>query len=482
MRIVKYLLYGFGGLVLLAVVALVAAVLIVDGAFVKNRLERTMKQERQRTLKIEGVPKLSLFPKLSLSFGKTTLSERASEKEFLSFESLSASVAVMPLLSNVVAVDAISLTGVSVQVVRAKDGTFNFADLTGEPDDKPKEVKEKAKDELKAELKELPKVRVAEVRIERAQIAYRDEQTGQELRVSDLNLKTGRLEDDTPSDISFSAQVTGKRPDVDLRAELKGAASLNLAKKTFALAKLDGKVRGIAGPVRGLEGQISGSIAANPDRGELNASEFSVVAKGTYEKDAFNLAIAAPQLAVTRGKAAGAAVTAELKMKGPSRNVDAKFKLDGLEGSAEALSIAALALDLDAAVAPNAVKGKISTPVKGNLKAQSWELPKIVADLTITSPNIPQKTVTLPLRASAKANLEKHTAAAELMTTFDESTIHVKLGATKLDPLVATFDLKVDRLNMDRYLPPPKKESNPNEKLDLSMLKGPTATGKAEIG
>jgi AsmA protein len=120
--------------------------------------------------------------------------------------------------------------------------------------------------------------------------------------------------------------------------------------------------------------------------------------------------------------------------------------------------------------------------VKGNLRERSWELPKIVADLTITSPQIPQRTVTLPLRASAKANLEKRTASAELNTTFDESTIQAKFGATRLDPLVATFDLKIDRLNLDRYLPPEKKDSKSNERLDLSPLKGRTATGKAEIG
>jgi AsmA protein len=482
MKVLKWLLYGAGGIVLLVVLAVVAALFIVDGAFVKNRLERKMKDDRQRTLKIEGVPKVSLFPKLGLSFGKTTLSERASEKEFLSFESMSASVAVLPLLSNEVAVDAISLAGLSINVIRAKDGTFNFANLTGDPDEKRDETKDKARDELKAELKELPKIRVAEVRIERAQIAYHDEETGQDLSVKDLNLKTGRLEDDTPSDISFSAQVTGRKPDVDLRAELKGAASLNLAKRMFALAKLDGKVRGNAGPVRGLDSQVSGSIAANQPKGELNASEFSVTAKGSYEKDAFTLTIAAPQLAVTPGKAAGKAVTAELKMKGPARNVDARFKLDGVEGSAEALSITALALDLDAAIAPNHVKGRISTPVKGNLKAREWELPKIVADLTIASPSIPQKTVTLPIRASAAANFAKQSASAQVTTTFDESTIQAKLGATKLEPLVATFDLKIDRLNLDRYFPPSKKESNPNERLDLSALKGPSATGKAEIG
>ena len=477
MKALKYLGYGVGGLVLLAVVALAVALFVIDGAFVKNRLERLMK-EKQRTLVMEGVPKVSLFPKLGLALGRTTLSERSSDKEFLSLESMNVSVDVMPLLSRAAAVDAVSIAGLKVNIVRAKDGTFNFSDLAAPSGDAAKE-KEK---EGKPEEQERFKVRVDEVRIERAQIAYRDESTGQELRVNDLSLKTGRLEDDTPSDISFSAHVVGKRPDSDLRAELKGAASLNLAKGTFALAKLDGKVNGSAGPVRSLDARVTGSIAANPDRGELKASEFNLAAKGNYEKDAFSVVLAAPQLSVTPGKAGGAAVTAELKVKGPSRNIDARFKLDGVEGSAEALSIAAIALDLNAAVAPNAVKGKLATSLKGNLKAQIWEAPRIVAELSITSPSIPQKTVTLPINASATANLAKHTAAFEVATRFDESTILAKLGATRFDPLAATFSLNIDRLNLDRYLPPARKDSKPNEPIDLSALKGPTATGKAEIG
>ena len=40
MRILKYVLYGLSGIVLLVVLAIVAALVIVDGNFVKNRLER----------------------------------------------------------------------------------------------------------------------------------------------------------------------------------------------------------------------------------------------------------------------------------------------------------------------------------------------------------------------------------------------------------------------------------------------------------
>ncbi len=435
MKALKYLLYGAGGLVLLAVLALAAAMLIVDGAFVKNRLERMMKEEKQRTLRIEGEPKLSLFPKLALSLGKTTLSERASDKEFLSLESMSVSLGVMPLLAREVALDAFSITGLKVNVVRAKDGSLNVADLIGAPAVKPEGAP--------AEEKAPPKVRIAEVKIERAQLAYRDEKTGQELRVNDLNLKTGRLEDDTPSDIAFSAHITGKRPDADLRAQLTGAASINIAKRTFALAKLDGKAGGSAGAVRGLDARVTGSLAADPERGEFRASEFNLAAKGSYEKDAFNLSVAAPQLEVSRSKAGGKAVSADLKVQGPQRNVNARFRLEGVEGSAEALSIAKLVLDLEAALAGISTKGRAE--------------------------------------GSLKANLAKQSLNADLSAKFDESTIKAKLAATRLAPLVATFDVNADRLNVDRYAPP-KKDANPNEPLDLSALKGPTASGKVEIG
>jgi len=435
-KLLKYTLWGVGAIVALLAAALAAIVLVVDGAFVKSRLERFMQEERQRTLTIEGEPRLSLFPTLALSLGKTTLTERANDREFLSLEAMNVSIAVMPLLAREVAVEAFSVSGLKVNVVRRKDGSMNFSDLAGAPAARPAMAPH--------DREAPPKVRIAEVKIERAQLAFRDEQTGQELRVSDLNLKTGRLEDDTPSAISFSAQVTGKKPEVNLRAQLAGAASLNLAKRTFALAKLDGRMNGNAARVRGLEARVNGSLSANPERGEFRASDFSVAAKGSYENDAFSVAATAPQIEVGPRKAAGTAVTAELKVKGPQRNVDARFRLEGIEGSAEALSIASLALDFNAAAAGISTKGKA--------------------------------------QAALKANLAQQTLNADLTANVDESALKAKLGLTKFAPLAATFDLNVDRLNLDRYVPPKKEPANPNEPVDLSALKGPTANGKVEIG
>jgi len=433
MKAFKFLFYGLAGLVILALLGLGAAVMIVDGQFVKTRLERAMK-EKNRTLRIEGTPQLKLFPVAGIALGKTTLSEPGSEKAFVSLDSADVAIVVMPLLSGEVAVEKLNVAGLMVNVVKGKNGKMNFADLLGP--DNPEQ----------ATHRDPPKVRIAEINVERTQLSYRDDATGQEASIADLTLKTGRLDGATPGPVTLSAHVTGRKPALDIRAQASGALRFNLAKQEIAF---DG---------------------------------FSAGAKGRLDQDSLSAEFSAPKLDITPAKASGSEVKGTVQVKGPQRNVNLVFRIDGIQGSADALSLAAVALDIDATASGNSVKGKVSTPVKGNLKARSWELPKISANLTIAGPAIPQKTVTLPIQASARADLAKQTAALDLTTKFDESSIQAKLGASRFRPLAATFDVVIDRLNLDRYLPADSKESKGDEKVDLSSLKGKTVSGKVAIG
>jgi len=469
MKVLRYALYAGGGLVALLIVALVAAVMIVDGAFVKAKLERYMKDEKQRTLAIEGTPKLSLFPVFRLSLGKTSLSEPKSDKAFVTLEALEVAVRVMPLLSSEVAVDALSVTGFKANLVRDKEGRMNFADLLGPEDDK-------------HEKKSPPKVRIAEVKIAGAGVAFTDLATGQTVAVSDLNLTTGRLEDDAPTPLKLSLAVAGKKPDIALKVQVSGSAKMNLARQAFALAKLDARITGNADALRGLDLQLTGDVAADASKDEYTVDTLSLKAKGTLDRDALTAVFSAPKLRVTPAKAEGQAVVGTLTVKGPGRNVDAKLNIAAVEGSASALSIPGLTLDIDSTVQGNGMKGRIATPVKANLKARVWELPKIVANLTFSGPAVPQKTVTLPITAAVKADLAKQAGSVDLSTKFDETSITAKLGATKFEPLVATFDVAIDKLNVDRYIPADKGDGKADAPIDLSALKGKTVSGKFAAG
>jgi AsmA protein len=469
MKAIKVVLYGMVGLVALAVVALGAAFVIVDGKFVKARLESAMK-EKNRTLNIEGEPRLALFPVFRLTLGKTTLSEPKSDKAFVSLESLDVAVKVMPLVSGEVAVDVLALSGLRANIVRAKDGSMNFDDLAGKREGEP------------AEKKEPPRVRIAEVKIERAQISYTDLASGQTLAIGDLNLKTGRLEDDAPTPLALSASIAGKRPEIALKAQLEAVARINLAAQAFAFSKLDARLSGNAGTLHGLDLRLSGDLAADVRRQEYTVDTLGLQAKGTLERDALTAAFSAPSLRVTHAKAEGQAVTGNLTVKGPGRSIDAKLRMSAVEGSASALSIPSLVLELDSNVAGNGVKGQISTPIKANLAARTWELPKIAANLTFSGPAIPQKTVTLPISASLRADLAKQSVTAEMSAKFDDTSVNAKLGATRLEPLIANFDVAIDKLNLDRYLPADSKDAKSDAPIDLSGLRGKTVSGKLAIG
>jgi AsmA protein len=477
MKLLKYCGYALAGLLVLCAVAIAAAAVIVDGAFVKSRLERYLKEEKQRTLTIEGEPRVRIFPVAGISLGRTVLTEPSSSKVFVALDSLEVGVRVFPALSGEVAVEALALTGLKVNVVKSKSGQFNFQDLLG------KAERDKASVPEAREKRDPPKLRVAEVKIDNAQFAYRDEATGQEVAVSAFNLKTGRLEDDAPSPIDMSVNVAGKRPDLALKVAVKGSARMNLARSSFAFSKLDARVTGNADNLRGLTLAVKGDVAVDGGRQVVDVNGLNVEANGVLDRDSLTLALAAPRIEITSSKASGSAVTGSLKINGPQRSVNANLKIDALAGSATSLSSPDVNLDFDARAEGNAVRARINSALLANLADKAVDLPKIVANLTLSGPMIPQKTVTLPIEASFKVNMARQTLAAGIATKFDESSIRAKLAASKLQPLVADFDIDIDKLNLDRYMKSGgEKSAGGDPPIDLGPLKGRTVTGKIQIG
>ncbi|MDA0225536.1 MAG: AsmA family protein [Proteobacteria bacterium] len=476
MKLVKWAFFSVVGLVVLAIAGIGIAMSVIDGAFVKARAERYMKDEKQRTLQIVGTPTLTLFPVFRLVLGKTTLSEPKSDKVFVSLESMDVAVRVMPLLSGTLAIETLTLAGLNANVMKDNTGRMNFADLAGDH--------AKASNDADDHDGSPPNVSIAGVNIDRAALTYTDVASGQVVSVGEFNLKTGRLDENTPAPVSLSVQVGGRKPAIDMKAKLVGEARFNLKRKIFSISKLDARVLGNAATLRGLDVHARGNLSADAAAQTYSVEGFSVEVKGTLERDQLSASVSAPAISITPQKASGQAVKATVRIKGPKRNVDAKLDIAAVDGTAAALSIPSLKIELDAAAEGNSVKGSIATPLQANLKDRVLDLPKIIARMTITSPAIPQKAVTLPIEASLRLDAGKGSGNGQVQTKFDGSTIRAKFGATKLEPLVANFDVAIDQLNLDRYLPKDSTsgKAKADAPIDLSPLKGPTVSGKIEIG
>jgi AsmA protein len=92
--------------------------------------------------------------------------------------------------------------------------------------------------------------------------------------------------------------------------------------------------------------------------------------------------------------------------------------------------------------------------VAADIAAQTLALEKLAGSIDLANPKMPMKQLKLPLSGNLRADLAKQSAALDLGTRFDESKIALKLKVAKFAPLALGFDLDIDTLNVDKYLPP----------------------------
>jgi AsmA protein len=315
----KYGLIGLGGLLALAVAGAAVFALTFDPNRYKDQVERLAAEKTGRTLKLAGDIKLAFWPSLGADVSKVWLSERDNKTEFLSLDAAHASVKLMPLLKGQAIVDGIRVSGLSANVVKEKDGRFNFSDLlqtkdtaAGQKPAQPKKEEPAAEGGVAFDI--------AGIRIERAAVRYLDKASGQALEISDFKLVTGRIAEKADGKLELAATVKGKNPDVALKVVLDAGYKVDLPAQSYAVSK--------------LQGTIAGSAAGQ-----------NVDAR-----------ISSPELAVATDKAKGS-LNAEFRMP----ELQASVKLAGIEGSAKALVIPQLSADI--------VMKNMKIPVNGSLRA-----------------------------------------------------------------------------------------------------------------
>jgi AsmA protein len=244
----------------------------------------------------------------------------------------------------------------------------------------------------------------------------------------------------------------------------------------------------------------SGRVQADSGRQTLAVDALSLAAKGKTGADSFELKLDVPRLNIAPDKSSGETLNLTANLAGSGRKLAARLVLSGVEGNAKALKIGKLVLDLDATAGESTLKAHLDSPVAADIAAQTVALEKLAGSIDLANPQMPMKQLKLPLSGSLRADLAKQSAALDLGTRFDESKIDLKLKVAKFAPLALGFDLDIDTLNVDKYMPPkpaqektaagPAAAGTPGAgskeaaegKLDFSALKGHDVTGALRIG
>jgi AsmA protein len=501
-KILKYGLLGVGTIVVVAVAGMAYVAATFNPNDYKGRIIQAVKEGTQRNLRLDGDIKLSFYPNIGASLSKVSLSEFKSDKEFAAIESARVSLALMPLLHKQVVVDEVSVSGLKATLVKHRDGSTNIDDLLGQAGQKPQQQKNAA-------VGPPVKFDIASVSVEKTDLGYRDEGSGAQYAIKDLNLKTGRIAIGVPGKIDLSATIQANKPRLDINTQLKTTLTFDPGKQKYQLQGLELKASGSALDISDLKVQASGDMSADLATQEFTANKFALNANGVKAKEngvsasanvsganvkqsgqsyKFDATLDAPSLNLTKNKYAGAKLTLKANMDAAFGNIVASLSLPDLEGNAESFKVSALSLDLDMKQPEQAFKLKLGSPLSGNIKTQQFNLNKLSIAVTATGDKLPNKSVSSEMKGSVHIDALKKVVQADFAGGLLQSQIKAKVAVKGFANPAINFDVGVDKFDADLYLPkksaqaakPQPKE--PEQPFDLSALRTLNLDGNLRIG
>jgi AsmA protein len=505
----KYGLWTIGALLALgaAVVAYVAATF--DPNAYKPQIIKAVKESKQRTLKLDGDIKLHFFPGIGVSLSKMSLSEFQSEQVFVSVESASVSLKLLPLLAKQVVVDEVAVSGVKAQLIKYKNGKTNLDDLLA------KETAPAPTPAPAAETGSTPMLfDIASVQLDKTDLSYSDEVSGARYSVQDLSLKTGRIANGTPTRIDFAAHIQSNKPNLDIAAQIKTTLTFDLEKDMYQVQGLELQANGKALDITDLIVKASGDASVQPAKQEFSMKKFALSASGSKGKEngvsapanmseanvkqsgqsyKFDAKLDAPELSLTQDKFSGSGIALNAKLDGSLANIVAALSLPAIEGNANSFKVSSLMLDVDVKQPEQAFKLKLTSQVTGSIEAQQFNLSNLTLALNATGDKLPGKSISSELKGSIQADLNRQSIQGNFAGGLLQSQIKAKAAVNNFSVPMIRYDLEIDQFDADPYLPkktatadtkePGKSQkAEPEQPFDLTALKTLNLEGSLRIG
>jgi len=388
----KAIAWGLGIVVGVPVVlAATAAILVntIDQQALLNKASAVVKEKQQRDLAFTGPVQLKWFPSIGADLTGVTLSEFQSTDQFLKADKVSISLALLPLLSSEVVVDAVQASGVTVNVVKNADGKFNFDDLSNP----------ETTDQVEQEMEDAPaeggqavNFSVDSIALEDLNVTYADKQTGLEASLNNFAMQSGRIEQGVPTDIALKGNVKANKPQADLNVDLNTRLEFGLGKNLYAnFENLKFAVLGQLDQQQADVNVQASTLNVNPNTLEVKAQSLDAKAKGQLPNvGAFDVSLSSPSLELSDTVARGEAFNFKADLKQPTRSINATLDLTGLQGNLKQAVSAALNTTVNMVEGERTVNLKLASPMSLNMKSQLIELAALTGQLDVKDPALPK--------------------------------------------------------------------------------------------
>ncbi len=438
-KFLKILGATLGILVVLVVGAVIIIPMVVDPNDFKDEITAEVKKATGRELLMGGDLGLSIFPWLGLELNGLRLSNAPGfgDQPFAAVKHAQVRVKLMPLLSKTLEVDTLRVEGLQLNLAKAKDGRTNWQDLAGAArPEAPAAAQEPA-----AKGPGLAGLAIGGVEVADARVVWDDRSSGQRYEVADFVLYTGAISPGQPVGLKLGFTVDSAQPLLKARVNLDGRLQTDQALQKLSLSPLNLIVQDLQ--TETVRGQVQLAAGVDAD-----------LAAQLYGLDDLRV-----KLAVAGEGLPEAGVEAELLA-----NLVADL-------ARETLALSGMKLTSGELVVSGALHGEQiqSAPrFEGDLNIAEFSLRNFMQTMGLAVP------VTADPKVLNRVALDMHlksspdqVALEKLSMTLDDTRLD---GVVRLKPLNkpgVRFELAVDAIDVDRYLPPPAAgEAAPAEKGD----------------
>jgi AsmA protein len=403
MRTAKILGIALGAVIALIALALLAVRLFVDPNDYKPRIAAAVKNATGRELLLQGAIKLSVFPWIALELGPASLGNPPgfSDEPFVSFQHASVRVKLLPLLSKRLEVGRVAVDGLDLKLSKNAEGKGNWQGFGHSEGSAPAAAQPKAGGEA---LQGIEGVKITNARV-----------TYENLTLDNLNLETGSFADKRVVPVTLHVDAE--------RGPLKAGAADGRPAEPDATE---------GGEHASLDVRFNFSADAEDEKYSIAALNLNCMLTRPGNDKPLRFSATAPDIAVNLKAQTLSAPAYEVNAAGAMVN-----------GSVKATAI------LDALAASGTVK-------LAPLVVREW-LPRVGVAIPQTRD---AKALSL-VSASGDFTYGKHAVRFEqLEATLDDTHLKGNL-ALDLTTEAVKFELTVDTLDVDRYLPPPPPPGTP---------------------
>jgi AsmA protein len=475
MRLVLRIAFGLLALVVVVAIALAFAVAVLfEPKDYQPLLVEAVETATGRTFTVDGELGLKLFPCCGVALDGAVLGNPPGfpPGHFAKVEKAALSLRIWPLIARrEVEVGSVTLDGLDVNLLRRADGRANWEFQA--PDGV-------AAGTATGGAPPTSAFNVAGLEVRGGRISYRDEPANSAYTADEIALSTSAIAAGEPFDIAAALRLTDAADGTSARLKLKSSAQV-----------ADDNRITLTGPV--LEITATGApLAAKESQVKLTAASVAIASAATTRLDfakltsEFTLRRLQSPAGDLRGSVVAGTAVVEIgpstEFEAPALDIDMELRgkdipgetiaitgrltalavdLDKLRGGVEAMQFDLTGLGANAAVTGGGRFTDDGAEMNGRLKLEPVSPRSLLAVLNEPVPVTADPQALTRLSGTTAWKLQKNALALnKLQFELDQTRITGRLGLRDFASPVTTFDLKLDDIDLDRYLEPEAKPAS----------------------